>query len=100
MHWLAWGLPAARPAIPAGVPGTAVAESVGGLRQGRNDFGEVGWGGPMPPRGHGVHHYRFTVYALRDPIDLEGGAGRSDLERAMEGMVLETARLVGTYERE
>src|SRR5947209_8298188 len=31
--------------------------------QGMNDFGKVGYGGPCPPRGHGVHHYHFRLYA-------------------------------------
>jgi Raf kinase inhibitor-like YbhB/YbcL family protein len=99
VHWLAWGLPADRTEIPAGVPKADVVDAVGGLHQGTNDFGEVGYGGPNPPRGHGTHHYRFTVYALREAIELDPGVARDALDHAMEGNVLATARLVGTYER-
>ncbi len=28
------------------------------------DFGSAGYGGACPPKGHGIHHYNFTVYAL------------------------------------
>jgi Raf kinase inhibitor-like YbhB/YbcL family protein len=99
VHWLAWGVAADRTGLPAGMPNGGVVSAVSGLRQGKNDFGGIGYGGPMPPRGHGPHRYRFTAYALRQAIELEPGATRDALERAMEGKVLETARLVGTYER-
>lgn len=100
VHWLAWGIPAEANEVPEELPKDGLVESFEGIRQGTNDFDEVGWGGPAPPKGHGTHHYRFTVYALRERIDLDAGAKRDALERAMEGRVLETARLTGTYERE
>lgn len=99
VHWLLWGVPADRAEIPEGVPGENIVESLGGARQGKNDFDEVGYGGPEPPEGHGTHHYRFTAYALSETIDLDAGAKREALESAMEGCILETARLTGTYER-
>jgi Raf kinase inhibitor-like YbhB/YbcL family protein len=99
VHWLLWGIPVDRSEIPAGVPTDPEVGGLGGARQGTNDFGDPGYGGPMPPRGHGTHHYRFTVHALSDAIDLEAGAGREALESAIEGITLETARLTGTYER-
>lgn len=99
VHWLIWGIPVDRTELPEGVPGDEVVESLGGARQGRTDFDDIGYGGPMPPVGHGTHHYRFTAYALDQHIDLDAGATRDALESAMEGHVLETARLTGTYER-
>lgn len=99
LHWLLWNLPVDRTVVPEGVPTDAEVSALGGARQGVNDFDGVGYGGPMPPRGHGPHHYRFTVYALTDTLGLEPGAHRSDLEDAMKGKVLEQARLTGVYER-
>lgn len=99
VHWLAWGIPVDAGELPADLPKGGVVESFEGIRQGKNDFDELGWGGPMPPRGHGPHHYRFTAYALRERLDLDAGATREALEQAMEGRILETARVVGTYER-
>lgn len=99
VHWLLWGVPADQAEIPEDVPGENIVESLGGARQGKNDFDEVGYGGPEPPVGHGTHHYRFTAYALDRHIDLDAGAGRDALEREMEGAILETARITGTYER-
>ncbi|MFP4624109.1 MAG: YbhB/YbcL family Raf kinase inhibitor-like protein [Gemmatimonadota bacterium] len=100
VHWLIWGIPAELTEIPEGVPRDEIVESLGGARQGRNDFDDIGYGGPMPPPGHGTHHYRFTVYALDETIDLDAGAKREALESAMEGRTLATARLTGTYERD
>jgi Raf kinase inhibitor-like YbhB/YbcL family protein len=89
-HWVAWGLD----------PGT------GGLREGeaapgegQNDFGAVGYRGPCPPPRHGRHRYVFRLYALDRELELEAGAKKADLEQAIEGHVLTTAELVGTYER-
>jgi Raf kinase inhibitor-like YbhB/YbcL family protein len=91
VHWVAYKIPADREELPEG-------ETQGAL-EGTNDFGRTGYGGPMPPRGHGVHHYHFKVYAL--DAELEAGAGltKDQLLEAMEGHVLAEGELVGTYER-
>ena len=100
VHWLAWGIPADRTELPEGVPASEVVDSLGAARQGTNDFDRIGYGGPLPPPGHGTHHYRFTAYALDRALDLDPGARRDELERALESATMETARLTGTYERE
>ncbi len=66
--------------------------------EGSNSWGKAGWGGPKPPPGK-VHHYVFTLYALDAPLGLGPGASKAELLEAMEGHVLETAVLTGTYER-
>jgi Raf kinase inhibitor-like YbhB/YbcL family protein len=91
-HWVAWGIPGDQRALDEG-------ESAPG--SGKNDFGRQGWGGPCPPQGHGPHRYVFRLLAL-DTAELElawGGAGKDELERAVEGHLLAEASLVGTYER-
>ncbi len=89
-HWLAWGID----------PGTGgLAEGEPAPREGRNNFGATGYRGPCPPRGHGPHRYFFRLHALDAELDLVPGAGRRELERALEGRVLARAELVGTYGR-
>ncbi|MFO7894082.1 MAG: YbhB/YbcL family Raf kinase inhibitor-like protein [Longimicrobiales bacterium] len=100
VHWLIWNIPGDRSAIPEDVPEEETVSALGGAAQGLNDFDEIGYGGPMPPPGHGTHHYRFTVYALSEPLELEPGADRAELEDAMDGKILDQARITGTYERE
>lgn len=99
VHWTIWDIPPEQRQIPEAVPKQEVVKSLGGARQGRNDFDAVGWGGPQPPKGHGPHRYRFTAYALREPIELGPGADRDALDSAMQGRTLATARITGTYER-
>ena len=89
-HWVAWGLdPAA----------SGLSEGEAAPNEGTNDFGTVGYRGPCPPPGHGRHRYVFRLYALDRDLELESGTGKADLEQAIEGHVLTTAELVGTYER-
>ncbi len=89
-HWLAWGIDPARGSLGEGERAP---------REGRNDFGAPGWRGPCPPLGHGPHRYVFRLLALDAELDLPAGAGRPQLERALEGHVLAEATLVGVYER-
>ena len=66
--------------------------------QGRNDFGRLEYGGPKPPSGE--HHYFFNLYALDTVLPLARGAGAEELERQMQGHVLEQASLMGRYARQ
>lgn len=95
-HWVLWNVPASVAGLPEGV---AKNESLDdGTRQGKNDFKRIGYGGPCPPPGK-PHRYFFKLYALGTTLDLKAGAGRNELERAMQGHVLSEAQVVGTYER-
>ena len=49
VHWALYDLPAGVRELPQGIP--ADAELASGARQGRNDFGKLGYGGPCPPPG-------------------------------------------------
>jgi Raf kinase inhibitor-like YbhB/YbcL family protein len=89
-HWLAWGLDPAVGRLGEGEPAP---------HEGRNDFGNTGYGGPCPPPGHGVHHYSFRLAALDSELELAAGAGKQELEQALAGHVLTVAELIGTYER-
>lgn len=84
------------------IPGTArdiEEDSSGGGVEGVNDFGDRGYGGPMPPPGHGVHHYHFRLHAVDAELSLAPGATKAELLQALEGHVIATAELVGTFER-
>ena len=63
--------------------------------QGRNDYGDVGYGGPRPPSGE--HRYIFKAFALDSVLPLGRGATRPDIEREMKDHVLESATLMGKY---
>ncbi len=91
VHWVAFNI--------AGGPGGGLAEGVPGAgppAQGRNSFGNVGYGGPCPPSG--THHYRFTLFALSQPVPLAGTPTADQLRAAMAtGILLGQTTLTGTY---
>jgi Raf kinase inhibitor-like YbhB/YbcL family protein len=91
-HWLVWNLDPSMGGLRAG-------EVPAGARQGRNDFGTIGYRGPCPPPGHGTHHYHFALYAVSRPIALGDGATIGELRRALAGATLDWAELIGTYRR-
>ncbi len=101
VHWLIYNLSPEVAGLPEAVPQKLSLEKIPGARQGRNSFEtlDIGYRGPMPPKGHGVHHYRFRLYALDAALDLEPGLEKRQLLEVIEGHVLETAELVGTYQR-
>jgi Raf kinase inhibitor-like YbhB/YbcL family protein len=89
-HWVAWDLD----------PRTgALGEGEAAPSEGQNDFGTSGYRGPCPPPGHGAHRYHFRLCALDAELALGSGAAKTELQQAIEGHVLTTAELVGTYER-
>jgi Raf kinase inhibitor-like YbhB/YbcL family protein len=63
--------------------------------QGRNDYGEVAYGGPQPPSGE--HRYFFKAFALDSVLPLSRGSERPELEREMQDHVLDSATLMGRY---
>ena len=63
--------------------------------EGMTDFVEVGYGGPAPPDKR--HTYVFKLYALDTKLDLSNESTKADLEKAMEGHIIEQATLTGTY---
>ncbi len=95
-HWIAWNIAAKSTGLPEGVQ---KAESLpDGMRQGKNDFKRIGYGGPCPPPGK-PHRYFFKLFALDATLSLNGGASRRELETAMKGHVLGQAELMGKYGR-
>lgn len=96
-HWAVFDIPAAAVSLAESHPKDA---TVGGIRQGLNDFKRTGYGGPCPPRGHGIHHYRFVLTALGvASLGLKPGAGAREVEREAKRRALGEAVLVGTYAR-
>ena len=68
--------------------------SVGAI-SGKNDFGEIGYGGPAPPDKR--HTYIFKAYALDVELDLNEGYSKQELEDAMKGHIIAEAKLTGTF---
>jgi Raf kinase inhibitor-like YbhB/YbcL family protein len=91
VHWVVFNLPPDTPNLPeAAGPDLGV--------NGRNDFGELGYGGPCPPSGE--HRYVFTIYVLDSMLPLPEGASRADVAAAMQGHILNQGQLTGRRSRE
>lgn len=95
-HWVLFNLPANIIGLPEGVPKQG--QLAHGGRQGKNDFGRVGYGGPCPPPGK-PHTYVFTLYAVDAVIDIPAGAPRDHVEAALRGHVLAKGELTARYGR-
>lgn len=96
VHWVLYDLPTGARRLGEALPPTA--EVAGGGRQGTNDFGKIGYGGPCPPPGKS-HRYFFKLYALDSRLTLKAGATKPDVEQAMKGHILAKAEMVGRYRR-
>jgi len=90
VHWVLYNL---SPTV------TALEENTQQGTVGKNDFGKLGYGGPMPPEGHGKHHYYFWVLALDCQTSLPEGLTLPELLEALEPNLLGMNRLIGTYKR-
>ena len=90
VHWLVVGIPASADGLSGGA-------LPAGAREGGNDFGRTGYGGPCPPSGS--HRYVFTLYALSEALQLSGTPTADELRRAAGGRILAEARLSGSYAR-
>ena len=88
-HWILWNIPLVSSIEEGKVPSGAV--------RGMNDFKKLDYGGPCPPSG--THRYVFKLYALDDMLDLAEGAGKEDVEKAMEGHIVAQTKLIGLYAR-
>jgi Raf kinase inhibitor-like YbhB/YbcL family protein len=102
VHWLIYNLPPETQSLPEQIPRDDQIQEPVSAAQGLNSWpdGEnMGYLGPMPPKGHGVHHYHFKLYALDTAINLRPGVNKSQLLTAMSNHIVATAELIGTYER-
>ena len=96
VHWVLFNLPSDAKELAENIPAEETLPN--GAKQGVNDFGRIGYGGPCPPGG--THRYFFKIYALDTEVGLEAGADKRQLLKAMEGHILEQGQLVGKYKRQ
>lgn len=88
-HWLIWNIPSATETLPEGASFP---------NQGTNGFGKALYNGPCPPPGK-THHYHFKLYALDTLLDLKAGSSKAQLQKAMQGHILDEAELIGIFKR-
>jgi len=87
VHWVVYDIPVISRINENSIPG----------KQGMNNFRKKDYGGPCPPSG--THRYFFKLYALDRELNLVEGKSKRDVEKAMEGHIIEKAELIGLYKR-
>ncbi len=95
VHWVLYGLPLDTLELPENIPSDK--DVLGGAKQGVNDFCKQGYGGPCPPGG--THRYFFKLYAIDKVIELEAGATKDEILKAINGHILAEGQLMGRYSR-
>ncbi len=95
VHWVLYNLPVETRNLAENIPADKTLPN--GAKQGTNDFSRIGYGGPCPPGG--THRYFFKLYALDAEINLDAGADKEQLVKAMEGHILGKGQLIGKYKR-
>lgn len=90
VHWVLYNIPADQDNLVEGVAGVGT--------QGKNTSGKLNYGGPCPPKGS-AHRYFFKIYALDTVLELNAGATKAELEKAMQGHILAQGQLMGKYQR-
>lgn len=90
VHWVVYNIPANTKEIDEkNLP----IES----KQGKTDFGRIGWGGPCPP--NGTHRYFFKLYAINKVLNLPEGAAKTQVENEIKNSIIEKAEIIGLYKR-
>ena len=95
VHWVAYSIDPSIKSFEENVPAQGILPN--GIKQGKNDFGKLGYGGPCPLGG--THRYFFKLYALDTYIDAHEGLTKAELLKLMEGHILAEAQLMGKYSR-
>jgi hypothetical protein len=96
-HWTAYDILAPLTSLAQGAAQHAESQ---GFKQAINDFQRAGYGGPCPPRRHGLHHYHFRLLALSvDRLATGTNPSCRDVAREANKHVLAEAHLIGVYER-
>ena len=97
VHWLVINIPAGVTSLEEGASRKKMPP---GALELKSSFGDVGYGGPQPPRGTGDHPYVVTIYALSVPrLELRPDTDLARFKAALEGKVLATAAITGYFGR-
>ena len=95
VHWVLYNIP---PNAKSITEGGSNLQSLIGAKEGINDWGKIGYGGPCPPIGR--HRYFFKLYALSTTLENISVPSKKIVEAAMQGHIIEQAELIGTYAKQ
>ncbi|MBP7498042.1 MAG: YbhB/YbcL family Raf kinase inhibitor-like protein, partial [Bacteroidales bacterium] len=96
VHWVLFNIPPDINSLSEGIAGEKIQKI--GAKQGLNDFGSIGYGGPCPPPGQ-THRYNFKIFALDVTLDLEPAIEKQILLKAVKNHILAKGQLTGAFKR-
>jgi Raf kinase inhibitor-like YbhB/YbcL family protein len=101
VHWVIYKIPATLSGLPEGIERRSRPKQPAGVLQGKNSWpsGNIGYRGPLPPPGHGVHRYFFKLYAVEATLVISPGVDKKHVLEEIAGHVLVEGQLMGTYRR-
>jgi Raf kinase inhibitor-like YbhB/YbcL family protein len=102
VHWVIYKIPADIKGLKEGIPRKPRLTEPPGTLQGKNSWphdNNIGYRGPMPPPGHGTHHYYFKLFALEAKLAVEPGMDKNAILQEIENHVIAEGQLIGTYKR-
>ena len=85
--------------IPKTVTEIAEGGKILGTKELNTDFKNPGYGGAAPPKGHGKHHYNFTVYAMNCETLHIKATEPHKIEDEIKKHSIANATITGLYER-
>ena len=99
-HWVMFDIPANISSLASNAGNVALRLAPLGAVQSKTDFGGVGYGGPCPPEGHGIHQYILTIYALKtEKLSLTQDSNPALVGYNLSANVLQKASLVFYFKR-
>jgi len=99
-HWQVVNIPKEVTTLAAGAGDATDAKVPEGSVIGRNDYGVEGFGGACPPKGHGIHRYQFTVFALSRKLELPPGASPALTGYMVHANALASSTIEALYKRD
>jgi Raf kinase inhibitor-like YbhB/YbcL family protein len=96
IHWIVYNLPVGTRSVNALTRPLMQIDDVT-ILFGKNSWGKQTYGGPCPPSG--MHRYVFQVNALSIDLGPKNNEDIDELTAQMQGSILGTAELIGTYTR-
>lgn len=95
-HWVVLDIPASVTTLAQGASG-----KLKHAKEKINDYGINGFGGPCPPKGHGMHRYQFTIWALpTEKLNIPDNASNAVVGYMLNTTSLDSARLTSTFVNE
>ncbi|HWV14815.1 MAG TPA: YbhB/YbcL family Raf kinase inhibitor-like protein [Cellvibrio sp.] len=99
-HWQLVNIPKNVTSLTSGAGDLSKNLTPAGSTNVKNDYGVMGFGGACPPKGHGVHRYQFTVYALSKKLDLPEGASGALTGYMVRANSLGSSTIEALYKRD